>query len=91
MRTRKNGGVFVPEMRLTPMIPGLIMMPFGLAGFGICVEHKTHWLGPGKNYTILRNITFSDHTLTCSLYDGYYHLRLPTACLAWNGVWNRLL
>lgn len=28
------------------MIPGLILMPFGLAGFGICVEHKTHWMGP---------------------------------------------
>ena len=38
----------MPEMRLTPMIPGLILMPFGLAGFGICVEHKTHWIGPGK-------------------------------------------
>lgn len=33
-------------MRLTPMIPGLILMPFGLAGFGICVAHKTHWIGP---------------------------------------------
>lgn len=21
-------------------------MPFGLAGFGICIQHKTHWMGP---------------------------------------------
>lgn len=41
-----NGGLFVPEMRLIPSIPGLIMMPFGLAGFGICVQHRTHWIGP---------------------------------------------
>lgn len=33
-------------MRLLPTIPGLIMMLFGLAGFGICVERKTHWIGP---------------------------------------------
>lgn len=45
-RMKRNGGVFIPEMRLIPTIPGLILMPFGLAGFGICVQHKTHWMGP---------------------------------------------
>ncbi|KXL50316.1 MAG: hypothetical protein FE78DRAFT_159098 [Acidomyces sp. 'richmondensis'] len=43
---KRNGGIFVPEMRLHPMIPGLIMMPFGLAGFSSCVQHHTHWMGP---------------------------------------------
>lgn len=43
---RKNGGLFVPEMRLAPLIPGLFFMPLGLAGFGICVQHRTHWMGP---------------------------------------------
>jgi hypothetical protein len=38
--------VFIPEFRLHPMILGLILMPLGLAGFGICVAHKTHWMGP---------------------------------------------
>ncbi|KAK5122822.1 hypothetical protein LTR85_003737 [Meristemomyces frigidus] len=45
-RPKRNGGVFAPEMRLHPTLPGLIMVPFGLAGFDICVQHKTHWLVP---------------------------------------------
>ncbi|KAK5222111.1 hypothetical protein LTR72_006368 [Exophiala xenobiotica] len=45
-RVKKNGGVFVPEMRLHCMIPGLVIMPFALAGFGATIQHKTHWMGP---------------------------------------------
>lgn len=54
-------------MRLHPTIPGLILMPFGLAGFGICVEHKTHWMGPVS----MMAITIFGYQQTVSLGMAY--------------------
>jgi hypothetical protein len=43
------------------------MMPFGLAGFGICVQHKTHWMGPVS----MMAITIFGYQQTVSLGMAY--------------------
>ncbi|KIM38559.1 hypothetical protein M413DRAFT_20020 [Hebeloma cylindrosporum] len=40
----KNGGVGEPEFRLPPMIPGSILLPFGLLLAGWSADHKLHWI-----------------------------------------------
>ncbi|EMC96554.1 hypothetical protein BAUCODRAFT_480367 [Baudoinia panamericana UAMH 10762] len=66
-RLKRNGGVFIPEMRLHPVIPGLILMPLGLAGFGVCVQHQTHWIGPVS----MMAVTIFGYQQTVSLGMAY--------------------
>lgn len=50
--TKKHGGVRMPEYRLPAIvIPGTIG-PAGLLIFGLCVAHKTHWIGPAVGYAM---------------------------------------
>jgi len=42
-------------------------MPFGLAGFGICVQQKTHWMGPVS----MMAITIFGYQQTVSLGMAY--------------------
>jgi hypothetical protein len=51
-RTRKNGGIFVPESRLTMLIPALLIVPAGALLFGYGVGENLGWpslfVGYGK-------------------------------------------
>ncbi|KAJ5777631.1 hypothetical protein N7520_000877 [Penicillium odoratum] len=50
--TMKHGGVRMPEYRLPAIvIPGTIG-PAGILIFGLCVAHKTHWIGPAIGYAM---------------------------------------
>ncbi|KAJ5935061.1 hypothetical protein N7466_004608 [Penicillium verhagenii] len=50
--TLKHGGVRMPEYRLPAIvIPGTIG-PAGILIFGLCVAHKTHWIGPAVGYAM---------------------------------------
>lgn len=50
--TKKHGGVRMPEYRLPAIvIPGSIG-PAGILIFGLCVAHKTHWIGPAVGYAM---------------------------------------
>ncbi|KIW90070.1 uncharacterized protein Z519_09501 [Cladophialophora bantiana CBS 173.52] len=44
--TRRNGGVFEPEMRLPVVAIPVLLVPAGLLMFGIGVAHETHWIVP---------------------------------------------
>ncbi|PPQ70367.1 hypothetical protein CVT24_013142 [Panaeolus cyanescens] len=41
---KKNDGVGEPEFRLPSMIPGTILMPFGLLLAGWSAQHRLHWI-----------------------------------------------
>ncbi|KAJ5280698.1 major facilitator superfamily domain-containing protein [Penicillium angulare] len=50
--TIKHGGVRMPEYRLPAIIiPGTVG-PAGILIFGLCVAHKTHWIGPAVGYAM---------------------------------------
>lgn len=42
-RTKKNGGIFVPESRLTMLIPALLIVPAGAILFGYGVGENLGW------------------------------------------------
>lgn len=50
--TARHGGSRMPEYRLPAIvIPGVIG-PAGILIFGLCVAHKTHWIGPAFGYAM---------------------------------------
>ena len=44
--TRRNGGVFEPEMRLPVVVFPALLVPAGLLMFGVGIAHQTHWIVP---------------------------------------------
>ncbi|OAG40130.1 hypothetical protein AYO21_05608 [Fonsecaea monophora] len=44
--TRRNHGVFEPEMRLPVTVFPAFLVPAGLLMFGVGIEHGTHWIVP---------------------------------------------
>lgn len=51
-RTARHGGPRLPEYLLPAInIPGTIG-PAGIFIFGLCVAHKTHWIGPAFGYAM---------------------------------------
>lgn len=44
--TKRNRGVFEPEMRLPVTIVPIVLVPAGLLMFGIGVAHQAHWIVP---------------------------------------------
>ncbi|KAK6373736.1 hypothetical protein LTS17_008229 [Exophiala oligosperma] len=44
--TRRNNGVFEPEMRLPPVIFPAVLVPVGLIMFGVGVNNGIHWIVP---------------------------------------------
>ncbi|KAI2640368.1 MFS general substrate transporter [Hypomontagnella submonticulosa] len=43
---KKRHGVGKPEYRVPMMMPGAMLIPFGLLIYGWTAEYKTHWIGP---------------------------------------------
>jgi len=43
--TRKNGGVREAEMRLSVMLPAMLIAPAGLVVYGLTAEKDLHWIG----------------------------------------------
>lgn len=44
--TLANGGVRVPEMRLTAMLPSLLLVPGGFLLYGWSLKFGLHWMVP---------------------------------------------
>ncbi|RAL13903.1 MFS general substrate transporter [Aspergillus homomorphus CBS 101889] len=50
--TRRRGGERQPEYRLPALIvPGLVG-PVGILIFGLCIAHRTHWMGVAVGYAM---------------------------------------
>ncbi|OHW91551.1 major facilitator superfamily transporter [Colletotrichum incanum] len=45
-QTSKNGGNFVPEMRVPLAIWGFLILPATFFIYGWCAQYKTHWIFP---------------------------------------------
>ncbi|GLI81570.1 hypothetical protein PoHVEF18_009955 [Penicillium ochrochloron] len=50
--TARHGGRRLPEYRLPAIIIPGIVGPAGILIFGLCVDHKTHWIGPAVGYAM---------------------------------------
>lgn len=46
IKTKRNNGIATPEARLQAIWPGFILMPAGVIIDGVCLQYKTHWIGP---------------------------------------------
>jgi hypothetical protein len=52
LQTKRNNGVSTPEARLQAMWPGFVIMPAGVIIEGVCLQYKTHWIGPAMGMAI---------------------------------------
>ncbi|KIW90026.1 uncharacterized protein Z519_09456 [Cladophialophora bantiana CBS 173.52] len=43
---KKHGGERKPEARLPASLGSLLLCPTGIIIYGVCLYHKTHWMGP---------------------------------------------
>ncbi|KAJ9493834.1 hypothetical protein LTR99_011156 [Exophiala xenobiotica] len=43
---KRNHGAVTSESRLTATWPGAFLLPAGVIIQGVCLEYKTHWMGP---------------------------------------------
>lgn len=49
---RRHGGDPKPEARLHAMWPGVFLLPFGVIIEGVCLQYKTHYMGPVMGISI---------------------------------------
>ena len=45
-KVARNNGVFIPEMRLTMLPLGFVLLPLGLLLWGLFIAIPTPWIGP---------------------------------------------
>lgn len=70
--TAHNNGVRVPEFRLPPLVIPTIIGPMGIVAFGICLAHKTHWVGPAFGYAMQGfGLTAGSNVLVTYNVDSY--------------------
>ncbi|KAJ5669922.1 uncharacterized protein N7477_005285 [Penicillium maclennaniae] len=50
--TARHGGTRAPEYRLPAIVIPGTLGPAGILIFGLCVAHKTHWIGPAVGYAM---------------------------------------
>lgn len=43
---KRHDGKRKPEARLPAALGSLLLCPAGLIIYGVCIQHKTHWIGP---------------------------------------------
>jgi MFS family permease len=51
-RARATESVGRPEDRLLALLPALLITPVGIIIEGVCLQKKTHWIGPGMGIGI---------------------------------------
>ena len=51
-RAIHRGGKRRPEDRFIAMYPGVFLLPLGIIIEGVCITHKTHWVGPAMGIGI---------------------------------------
>ncbi|RFU30522.1 hypothetical protein B7463_g5829, partial [Scytalidium lignicola] len=52
IHTKRNHGVSTPEARLQAIWPGFILMPAGVIIEGVCLQYRTHWIGPAMGIAV---------------------------------------
>lgn len=51
--TKRNGGLYEPEMRLYTMAPGLVAVTVGVFMFGIAIAEGKHWMIPTVGFALI--------------------------------------
>lgn len=52
LHTKRNNGVSTPEARLQAIWPGWVLMPAGVIIEGVCLQYRTHWIGPAMGMAV---------------------------------------
>ncbi|OQV01293.1 hypothetical protein CLAIMM_06674 [Cladophialophora immunda] len=70
--SKKNSGIYEPEMRLWLGLPWIVLTPLGILMFGLCLDNGVHWISLAVALVIfgIGNNVFSDLALTY-LIDSY--------------------
>lgn len=75
--SKRNGGVFEPEMRLWLAFPGMVLLPGSLALFGLSMEAGLPWIVPclglggfGFTFVMLGNVV-----LTYAMVSFWYNIK----------------
>lgn len=70
--TKANNGRREPEYRLPAIIIPAIIGPLGVLIFGLCVAHKTAWIGPAFGYSMQGfGLTAVSNVVVTYAVDGY--------------------
>lgn len=70
--TLKNNGRREPEYRLPAMALPALIGPMGILIFGLCVAHKTHWIGAAFGYGMQGfGLTAGSNVLVTYAVDSY--------------------
>jgi MFS family permease len=73
-RTRKNGGVREPEMRLWVVLPTILFSPVGMAVFSCTAYYKLHWFGFFAGFCIFQFANFIGFSMLIAyMVDCYNH------------------
>lgn len=73
--TARAHGRREPEYRLPSIIIPGIIGPFGILIFGLCVMHKTHWIGPAFGYGMQGfGLTAVSNVMVTYAVDSYLSL-----------------
>jgi MFS family permease len=73
-RTRKNGGVREPEMRLWVFLPAIICSPVGMAVFSCTAYYRLHWFGFFAGFCIFQFANFIGFSMLIAyMVDCYNH------------------
>jgi MFS family permease len=51
-QAKRNHGVSTPESRLLAIWPGFVIMPVGVIIEGVCLQFRTHWIGPAMGMAV---------------------------------------
>lgn len=68
----RNNAVRLPEYRLPPLLIPSVIGPLGIAAFGLCLAHKTHWIGPAFGHAMQGfGLTAASNVLVTYNVDSY--------------------
>jgi hypothetical protein len=76
-RTRKNGGIREPEMRLWTFLPAIILSPVGLAVFSCTAHYKLHWFGFVAGNAIFQCANFIGFSILIAYMVDCYNRNTP--------------
>lgn len=75
--TKRMGGRREPEFRLPAIIFPAIIGPAGILIFGLCIAHKTAWIGPAVGYCMQGfGLTAVANVAVTYAVDGYEPVRI---------------
>jgi len=76
-KTRRNGGVREPEMRLWCFLPAIIVSPAGLVVFSCTAYYKLHWIGFFAGNAMFQWASFIGYSMLIAYMVDCYNRNTP--------------